>query len=116
MRVYEKEDEKHMTKKIVKQKKSMSSKIASLAAGIIALALITFFMSNSISEFIKTVQLNKELKLVESQLEVLETRQSELTLEKTKLEDPTYVQNYARGTHLLSKSEEQVFILPKGND
>ena len=59
-------------------------------------------------------QLKKELRLVESELESLETRQKELTLEKNKLEDPTYVQNYARGTHLLSKSEEQVFILPKG--
>ena len=105
-----------MTKRVVRKKRSVSSKVASIVAGLIGLALFTFFMSNSITEFVKTVQLNKELKLVESQLEVLETRQSELTLEKTKLEDPTYVQNYARGTHLLSKSEEQVFILPKGND
>ena len=105
-----------MTKRVVRKKRSVSSKVASIVAGLIGLALFTFFTSNSITEFVKTVQLNKELKLVESQLEVLETRQSELTLEKTKLEDPTYVQNYARGTHLLSKSEEQVFILPKGND
>lgn len=105
-----------MTKKMIRKKKSLSSIAASLIVVLIGLGLLGFFMSNSISEIVKTFQLHKELKIVESQLETLETRQSELTLEKTKLQDPTYVQNYARGTHLLSKSEEQVFILPKGNE
>ena len=73
-----------------------------------------FFLSKTVKDVMTTFQLKQELKIVEKDLETLKTRQSELTLEKAKLEDPGYVQNYARGTHLLSKSEEQVFILPKG--
>ncbi len=102
-----------MTQATLKRKKSQPSKIGALVAAVIGLLLLAFFMTNSIKEIITTYKLNKDLKLVEHQLETLSTRQSELTLEKEKLKDPTYVQNYARGTHLLSKSEEQVFILPK---
>ncbi|WZU01779.1 septum formation initiator family protein [Erysipelothrix sp. D19-032] len=47
-------------------------------------------------------------------MDTLKDEQTTLNEEKARLEDPTYVQNYARGTHLLSKSGEQVFILPKG--
>lgn len=73
-----------------------------------------FFLSKTVKDVMTTFQLKQELKIVEQDLQTLKERQSELTLEKAKLEDPGYVQNYARGTHLLSKSEEQVFILPKG--
>lgn len=103
-----------MSKKIKPKKRKFN--FGQLILSVIGISLITFFLSNGISEVMTTVKLNKNLELVEEELKTLEARQSELTLEKSKLEDPNYVQNYARGAHLLSKSEEQVFILPKSND
>lgn len=105
---------KKMSKKVVRKKTSNTTKMISFIIGLVGVALTVLVLNSSVRELITKVQLKKELKLVESELETLENRQKELTLEKSKLEDPTYVQNYARGTHLLSKSEEQVFILPKG--
>ncbi|CAM3699642.1 septum formation initiator family protein [Erysipelothrix urinaevulpis] len=102
-----------MTQATMKRKKNRTRKIGPFIAGAVGLTIFAFFMMNSVKELMTTFKLNQELKVVETEFETLTTRQNELTLEKTKLEDPTYVQNYARGTHLLSKSEEQVFILPK---
>ena len=103
-----------MTRKLAKKKVSRANRITSMLIGLVGIVLTIVLFNSSAREIFTTFQLKKELRLVESELESLETRQKELTLEKNKLEDPTYVQNYARGTHLLSKSEEQVFILPKG--
>ncbi|HEY4538208.1 MAG TPA: septum formation initiator family protein [Erysipelothrix sp.] len=91
-----------------------SKKWLSFVVVSVLLLASVFFLSKTVKDVMTTFQLKQELKIVEKDLETLKTRQSELTLEKAKLEDPGYVQNYARGTHLLSKSEEQVFILPKG--
>ncbi len=77
------------------------------------LAVIGFFGTKSVKEIVATYQLKQELKSVQSELETLNAEKASLTLEKERLNDPTYVENYARGTHLLSKDDEQVFILPK---
>ena len=39
-----------------------------------------------------------------------------LTNEKTKLQDPDYVQSYARGNYMLTKDGEQIFYLPENTD
>ena len=36
-----------------------------------------------------------------------------LTTERAKLEDPDYIQSYARGNYMLSKDGEQIFYLPE---
>lgn len=93
--------------------KNPTIKIASIILGILIVSVSCLMLSKSAKELVSTFQLNQQLKSERSNLKVLETKQGELALEKAKLQDPTYVQNYARGKHLLSKSEEQVFILPK---
>lgn len=94
-------------------RKQSSKKIIGAIVVIVLLAISAFFISKTLKDVFTTYALKQELKTVETELTSLKERQSELSLEKAKLEDPNYVQNYARGTHLLSKSEEQVFILPK---
>lgn len=90
-----------------------TKKITTVVSAAIMLSIIGFFGTSSVKEIMATYQLKQELKSVQSELEVLKTEQESLTREKANLSDPAYVENYARGTHLLSKSDEQVFILPK---
>lgn len=94
--------------------KRKPTKIVSIVLALLLLTGSAFLLSKSVKEIIATVQLKQQLNSVKSDLKVLETRQGDLLQEKDKLENESYVQNYARGKHLLSKSEEQVFILPKG--
>ena len=39
-----------------------------------------------------------------------------LNSEKEKLQDPDYVETYARGKYQLSKNGEQIFYLPEKSD
>ncbi len=96
-----------------KSSKPLSKKILSFVSVSLMLAVIGFFGTKSVKEIVATYQLKQELKSVQSELETLNAEKASLTLEKERLNDPTYVENYARGTHLLSKDDEQVFILPK---
>ena len=51
-------------------------------------------------------------KLVEAELERLKEENATLTSTKEKLEDPEYIQTYARGEYMFSKGDEKVFYLP----
>lgn|SRR5699024_4929603 len=70
-------------------------------------------LSEAVKEIMKSSQTKKDLVLIEQEIKELEKDTEDLEGLKEKLSDSNYVQNYARGKHLMSKSEEQVFILPK---
>ena len=102
------------SKKALKPRKSPILKALSVVVLLGLLAVSTLMLTGSVKEILATARLNKELANAQEQLRTLETEKAKLSVEKSKLEDPAYVQNYARGTQLLSKTDEQVFILPKG--
>ena len=54
-------------------------------------------------------------KVVEQQLEALRDENASLISTKEKLEDPEYIQTYARGEYMFSKGDEKVFYLPSGD-
>lgn len=99
--------------KTKKSVKPLPKKIISGVSALIMLVLIVVLSSNSIKELVATAQLKQELKSVQSELDTLKLENESLSMEKSKLSDPAYVENFARGTHLLSKDDDQVFILPK---
>ncbi|CAM4125512.1 septum formation initiator family protein [Erysipelothrix inopinata] len=104
-----------MTKKVTRRRvKSPIVRGASIVLGVVVLAISILMLTKSVNEVILTVKLNKQLSSVKSELDGVKEKNKNLTSEKAKLEDPVYFENYARGTYLLSMSEEQVFILPKG--
>lgn len=80
---------------------------------IIVSGLIIYDVSK---EFVRSKEKKEELALIRQEIEELEKENENLEGIKKKLSDANYVQNYARGKHLMSKSEEQVFILPKIDD
>ncbi|MDO4701960.1 septum formation initiator family protein [Erysipelotrichaceae bacterium OH741_COT-311] len=78
---------------------------------LIVIAVSMYMISNVVKEVLSTIELQKQLKLVEAELEVIESENAELISQKYKLEDPGYVESYARGYYMLSKEGEQIFYL-----
>lgn len=81
---------------------------------IFCLAFIGVTGYSAAQEIMQSRALKAELRSSKKELGILQDEQTRLSLEKDKLTDPAYVENYARGKHLLSKDDEQVFVLPKG--
>ena len=100
-------------KKSVTPKKSHVSQGISILLKIATVCVSVWLVTGFVNEFISHRQLQSELSNVQTKLETIKLDQNALADEKANLEDPAYVQNYARGTHLLSKSGETVFIIPK---
>jgi len=100
-----------------KQGKSFSFK--RLFTNFLTLALVVAsvtLISGSIKEWSKNYKSKKQLAELQTELERLEEETVHLEGLKSKLSNSNYVQNYARGKHLMSKSDEQVFILPKAKE
>ncbi len=81
------------------------------------LVLMSGFMLYSVGmEVYTTFRLHQELAEVKAKLQEVQDENTYLTNEKTKLQDPDYVQSYARGNYMLTKDGEQIFYLPENTD
>lgn len=97
-----------------KNNKSFKLKFRRFSFSIVCLLItgtLGFSVYNDMSE---SSALKADLRRAKVELNDLSKKKEALVLEEKKLTDPAYVENYARGTHRLSKDDEQVFILPKG--
>ncbi|NLH62766.1 MAG: septum formation initiator family protein [Erysipelotrichaceae bacterium] len=83
---------------------------------IIALCASVFMLWGVLKEVITTVNLQRQLTEVQAELQKVTDENTYLNSEKTKLQDPDYVENYARGKYMLSKDGEQIFHLPEDTD
>ncbi|MBR5003921.1 MAG: septum formation initiator family protein [Erysipelotrichaceae bacterium] len=63
-------------------------------------------------EVMNTMELKNQLEDVKLRLETIQAENEQLTSQQEKLQDPNYVQSYARGNYMLSKEGEQIFYLP----
>ncbi|MBR0417951.1 MAG: septum formation initiator family protein [Erysipelotrichaceae bacterium] len=101
---------KNVTKTKTKKKKknSIVSKLVSIALIVAAIAILTGVLQKIVDMF----SLQQQAKLVEAELEALKDENASLISTKEKLEDPDYVQTYARGEYMFSKGDEKVFYLP----
>lgn len=99
----------------MKNKTKKKNRAGRFVFSVICLAMIAFFGTGAAIDIVESVQLKAELKAARKELVELKDGKESLVLQQQKLTDPAYVENYARGTHLLSKDDEQVFVLPKGN-
>ncbi len=69
-----------------------------------------------VKEVYNTVQLRNHLSEVETELNNITAENKRLTTQKEKLEDPDYVQAFARSNYLVSKEGEKVFYLPSSDN
>jgi len=67
-------------------------------------------------EVYTTMELKKQLAESQAEYQKVQDESSYLTSQKEKLQDPDYVQSYARGNYMLSKEGEQIFYLPENQN
>lgn len=74
-------------------------------------------MAGMLFQVIQQIRTNLTLKSqladAKKKLQEVKDQNSQLNSEKEKLQDPDYVQSYARSNYMLSKDGEQIFYLPK---
>lgn len=99
-------------KKVIKRPKKVVVKIVSILVIIFSIYLLIGVGK----EVYTTVQLQKRAETAEIELEKLREENASLVSKKGKLEDPNYVQTYARGNYMFSKDGEQIFYLPSDLD
>ncbi len=101
---------------------SLKKRRFTLRKGLINLLTVFFLITSglilkeAVGEVMRSSKTKEDLVLIEKEIKTLEEENKELESLKVKLNDSNYVQNYARGKHLMSKSEEQVFSLPKAKE
>lgn len=94
-----------------KKKSRRSSKMSKLVSLVLILAAIVI-LSGVLNKIYTMFSLQQQAKLVEAELESLRQENASLISTKEKLEDPDYIQTYARGEYMFSKGDEKVFYLP----
>ena len=100
-----------MAKKKKSRRKAAITKIISIVLIVAAIAIF----SNVAKQLYTMFSLQKQAALVEEELQALKDENASLISTKEKLEDPDYVQTYARGEYMFSKGDEKVFYLPSSN-
>lgn len=71
-----------------------------------------FLIWSAGQDVIMTIKLKKEISASQEMVNDLENQKSSLSKEKDNLKNPDYVKRFVRGKYLVSKPDEQVFILP----
>ena len=91
-----------------RKRKKILTKIVSIF--IIIVAIMIFGQVGK--KLYTMLSLQKQAETVEQELKALEDENASLISTRDKLEDPNYVQTYARGEYMFSKGDEKVFYLP----
>lgn len=72
-----------------------------------------FFLMDIYQEIIITLDLRKQLDLIEERYNIILQENEALRDHKGRLNDPDYVKNFARAGFMLSREGEQIFFLPQ---
>jgi cell division protein DivIC len=102
-------------KRVVRKKKRQKTPIFKLIL-IIIFGVGIYFTYSVIVEIYTTFELKAQLAKVEEELQNIKDENTYLIAQKAKLEDPDYVQSYARGNYMLTKDGEEIFYLPAIED
>lgn len=97
-----------MEKKKAKKKQNVVFKLISIMLIVVSIGLLSTVLEKVYQMF----TLQKQAQLVERELASLKDENANLNDTKEKLEDPEYIQTYARGEYMFSKGDEKVFYLP----
>lgn len=95
-----------------KTKKNRTKSIIKKLFSIVLIVVAIVIFSGVLQKIYTMFTLQQQARLVEAELESLKQENASLISTKEKLEDPEYVQTYARGEYLFSKGDEKVFYLP----
>ncbi|MFV0479147.1 MAG: FtsB family cell division protein [Anaerorhabdus sp.] len=97
-------------KKKIRTRRKMTPFVRFLCFGVLAFS--AWLLYGVIQEFQTTAQLQRNLAEAKEKLEEVQDENEYLIAQKDKLQDPNYVQSYARSNYMLTKEGEQIFYLP----
>lgn len=98
-----------------KKKKKKSNIIVKLTS-ILFIGIAIVILANVLLKIYNVFTLQKQAEVVEEELQALKDENASLIATKEKLEDPDYVQTYARGEYMFSKGDEKIFYLPSSEE
>ena len=93
-----------------KKKKKLTPVVKLICFVIIGLSFYLIYLS--FNEFVTMIELKSDLADVKEQLQQVQDENTYLTSQRDKLQDPDYVQSYARGNYMLTKEGENIYYLP----
>ena len=100
---------------MAKRKKYELKKSAKVMLCRIFAGLSAGMLYSSAQELQTMLQLKESIANDQNEIADLKQQESDLSEEKTKLEDPEYLKYMVRGKYLVSKDGEQVFKLPSSD-
>ena len=106
----------NMTQKTGNKTPKKKNKVTTKIVSIILIIAAIWMLAGVGKEIFTTLQLQKQARDVADQLQLLKDENATLIQKRDKLEDPNYVETYARGEYMFSKEDEKVFYLPSGNN
>ena len=92
------------------KKKKLTPVVKLICFVIIGLSFYLIYLS--FNEFVTMIELKSDLADVQEQLQQVQDENTYLTSQRDKLQDPDYVQSYARGNYMLTKEGENIYYLP----
>lgn len=98
------------------KKKSSKAFYKNVVFNIVMVAMFIlsiFFLIDIYQEIIITLDLRKQLDLIEERYNIIVQENEALQDQKGRLNNPDYVKNYARAGFMLSREGEQIFFLPQ---
>ena len=99
-----------MTQVKRKKKNKLTPVVKLICFAIIGLSFYLIYLS--FNEFVTMIELKSDLTDVQEQLQQVQDENTYLTSQRDKLQDPDYVQSYARGNYMLTKEGENIYYLP----
>lgn len=96
--------------------KRKKKKLVTKAISIVLIVIAIFIFGQVGKKLYTMITLQKQAETVAEELKALEEENASLVSTRDKLEDPNYVQTYARGEYMFSKGDEKVFYLPSNNE
>ena len=93
-----------------KKRRVKRSLVKVISIGVIAVSIAMLFQVGM--EILSVIDLQSKADAARAELERLQEENASLISRRDKLEDPDYVQTYARGNYMFSKDGEKIFYLP----
>ncbi len=98
------------------KKGSPLKKIGSFISCLIMIGMCIFFFTQINKEVKTTISLTSSLNESKKELAELEAEKELLIAQKEKLTDKNYISSVARGKYLITKDNEQIYVLPSLDD
>lgn len=98
----------------IKKKRRVKKSLVKIVS-IVVIGVSIYLLYGVGVEIVQMIDLKSQADLAQAELDKLKNENASLISKRDKLEDPDYVQTYARGNYMFSKDGEKIFYLPGTN-